>query len=507
MKQRTIGGIAAGVIALLVLTGCSGGQAPQAHDDSLKIGTMSTPTSLDPIDAIGGTMPYFQAVYDTLILRAPDGTYGPGLAEEWSYNDDHTVLTMTLREGVAFDDGTVFDAAAAKANLDRFRDGGGPNAAFLAGVETAVVDASHITLTLPQADPGLEFYLSDSAGLMANPAKFATADALVTTPDGTGPYVLDVKDTAIGTTWAFDRRDDYWGTKPDFSTMSISAFDNENAIVNGLKTRQLDAALLQDADQQLAAEQDTSLTMQDVLFDFQGVLLFDRGGAITPALADPKVRQALNYAVDKETLLQVVRDGRGEVTSQVWGTDTQGYEKDLDSTYAYDPAKAKELLADAGYADGFELVLPRLTTIVTDNIASTLQTDLAAVGVTLTWQDVDLSTALKQIFVDRQFSGMVMNMGQASSDWIVYSSLIAPGTFNFFGTTDGTVQKLATEARTASGDDAKAIYQEMNKHIVDDAWFLPFYRMTYKLVTVPGITAVKQAGQAETSIYNYSLDK
>lgn len=505
MKKRVLGGIGAALASLLVLSGCAGGAQPAAHDDTLRLGTMTVPTSLDPIDAIGSGLPFFQAVYDTLLKRTPDGTYEPMLATEWSYDESQTVLSMTLRDGVAFDDGTAFDADAAKANLDRFRDGGGPNAAYLAGVEVAVVDDAHVTLTLPKPDPGLLFSLSDSAGLMANPAKFATDDALVTTPDGTGPYVLDSEETAIGTTWSYDRREGYWGDEPDFSTLTISVFDNENAMVNGLKTGQLDSALLQVADQQLAAEQDQNLTLQDVLFDFQGVLLFDRGGVVTPALADPKVRQALNYAVDRETLLQVVRDGRGEVTSQVWGVDTQGYDEALDERYAYDPDKAEELLAEAGYADGFELVLPRLTTIVTDNIATALQTDLAAVGVTLTWADIDSATALQQIFVDKQFSGMVMNMGQSSDDWIVYSTLIAPGTFNFFGTTDETVQKLAGAARALPADQSADLYAQLNEHIVDEAWFLPFYRMTYKLVTVAGIEALPQSGMAVPSIYNYSL--
>jgi len=505
MKKRVLGAIGAVVASAMLLAGCAGETPSSSHDDTLRLGTMTVPTSLDPIDAIGSALPFFQAVYDTLILRSPDGAYEPMLATEWVYDDSLTVLTLTLRDDVAFDDGTVFDASAAKANLDRFRDGGGPNAGFLTGIEVAVVDDTHITLTLPQPDPGLIFYLSDSAGLMANPAKFDTEDALVTTPDGTGPYVLDSNATAIGTTWAYDRREAYWAEEPDFSTLTISVFDNENALVNGLKTGQLDSALLQVADQQLAAEQDTKLTLQDVLFDFQGLLLFDRDGVVTPELADPRVRQALNYAVDRETLLQVVRDGRGEVTSQVWGVDTQGYDEALDDQYAYDPDKAESLLAEAGYADGFELVLPRLTTIVTDNIATALQTDLAAVGVNLTWADVDTATALQQIFVDREFSGMVMNMGQSSADWIVYSSLIAPGTFNFFGTTDDTVQQLATEARALPADETAELYAELNAHIVEEAWFLPFYRMTYKLVTVPGIEALPQSGMAVPSIYNYSL--
>ncbi|MCD2499094.1 ABC transporter substrate-binding protein [Microbacterium nymphoidis] len=506
MKKRVLAALAAAVVSAVMLSGCAGGAGPAGtHADTLAIGTMTVPGSLDPKDASGSAMPFFQAVYDTLIHRAPDGTLEPMLATEWTYDDSGTVLSLTLRDDVTFDDGTPFDATAAKANLDRFRDAGGPDAVQIAGVTVDVQDATHLSITLPQPNPGLLFYLTDSIGLMANPARFATDDALVTTPDGTGPFTLNTEKTAIGTSWVYDRRDDYWGEESDFRELTISVFDNENAMVNGLKTGQLDSAVLQDADQQLAVEQDAALTGQTVTFDFQGVLLFDRGGVVTPALADPKVRQALNYALDRKTMLDVVRDGRGEVTSQVWGRDSAGFDESLDGYYDYDPAKAKALLAEAGYADGFELVLPRLTTIVTDNIASALQTDLAAVGVTLTWADVEPATALKQIFVEKKFSGMVMNMGQSSNDWLVYATLIAPGTFNFFGTTDDTVQRLAGDARAAGDGDAASIYHELNEHIVEQAWFLPFYRLNYQLVSVNGIDVAPQAGMAVPSIYNYSL--
>lgn len=505
MKKKVLSAIGALAASALMLSGCAGGNAAAEHDDTLKIGTMTVPSSLDPKDATGSAMPFFQAVYDTLILRTPDGGYEPMLATEWEYDATATVLTLTLRDDVAFDDGTPFDAAAVKANLDRFRDGGGADAGQIVGAEIGVVDATHLTITLAAPDPGLLFRLSDSVGLMANPTAFETADALVTTPDGTGPYSLDSESTAIGTSWVYDRRDDYWGEDPDFSELTISVFDNENAMVNGLKTGQLDSAVLQTADQQVAAEQDTTLTFNDSSFDFQGLLLFDRDGAITPELADPKVRQALNFAVDREAMLDVVLDGRGEATSQVWGTETAGYEESLDDYYAYDPEKAKQLLVEAGYADGFEIVLPRLTTIVTDNIASALQSDFAEVGVTLTWADVEAATALQQIFVEREFSAMVMNMGQSANDWIVYASLVAPGTFNFFGTTDETVQRIAGEARAMPQEDAADLYHELNEHLVEQAWFLPFYRLGYQLVSVPGIDVEVQSGMAVPSIYNYSL--
>lgn len=509
MLRRTFGAAAATLALALTLSACSGGGSVggggSTHDDTLKIGTMTAPTSLDPKDAVGSAMPYFQATYDTLIKREPNGDFAPMLATKWSYDSTMTKLSLTLREGVKFDDGSAFDAKAVKENLDRFRDGGGGSASLVKGLTVDVVDASHVDLNLAKADPGMLFYLSDAAGLMANPAKFASKDGLVTTPDGTGPYTFDSSKSAIGTSWVFEKRKNYWGDAAKFSTLTISAFDNENAIANGLKTGQLDTALLQTADQQLAIKSDSNLKTQDIQFDFQGLLLFDRGGAVTPALKDVKVRQALNYALDRKTLLSVVRSGAGTETSQVWGTDTKGYDKALDSAYPFDPAKAKTLLSEAGYPNGFELKLPRMTAIVTDNIASAIQANYAAVGVKVTWVDVEAASALNQIFRQKQFPAMVMNMGQSSNDWIVYNALIAPGTFNFFGTMDPDINKLAAEARVLPADKSADLYKQMNKEVVDKAWFVPFYRMTYQLVTVPGITALPQSGMAVPSIYNYSL--
>ncbi len=135
-------------------------------------------------------------------------------------------------------------------------------------------------------------------------------------PDGTGPYRLDKTRTTVGTKWSYTRNADYWGTRLPYKSLTFSFFDNETAITNGLKTGQINAALLQTADQQIAIETDPKVTTQKQEFDFQGLLLFDRDGRITPALRDPRVRQALNYAVDRATMLDRIRQNRGRITSQ-----------------------------------------------------------------------------------------------------------------------------------------------------------------------------------------------
>ncbi|HEX2315672.1 MAG TPA: ABC transporter substrate-binding protein [Thermomonospora sp.] len=505
LTARATARVAACVAAATVLAGCSGSGGSGSGDDSLAIATLTLPQSLDPADANGSALPFFQAVYDTLLKREPDGTFSPMLATEWKYNADRTELALTLRGDVKFDDGTPFNAAAVKANMERFAKKTGAQAKSLKDVKSIeVVDDTHVTLKLSQPNPAMLFYLSDAAGLMANPKAFAQpGDPLKTRPDGTGPYELDSKRTAIGTRWTYTRAKGYWGKQLPYDTVTISYFDNETALVNGLKTGQVNAAVLQDADQQAGVENAPKITTVKQEFDFQGLLLFDRGGLVTPALRDVRVRQALNHAVDRRTMLAKLRQGRGQVTSQIFGTGAAAYKKELDDYYAHDPAKARELLRQAGFADGFELRLPRIPAIVPDALASSIQTDFGRIGVKVTWQTIDPG-ALRQVFGKRSYSAMVMNLGQPAADWVAIGDYVLPGVFNMFGYTDDTVKGLLPKIQRAPEGQAKAELQALNEHLVKDAWFVPFYRMAYLHASDGSVKITPQSGMAVPSIYNYT---
>ncbi|RKS05037.1 peptide/nickel transport system substrate-binding protein [Nocardiopsis sp. Huas11] len=502
-KTRINTGVAAAGALVLMLTGCAGSSA-DTDASSLTIGTMTVPQSLDPAEAMGSAMPYFQAVYDTLVKREPDGGYTPMLATEWTYDESLTELTLTLREDVTFDDGTPFDAEAVRANLERFRDGGGGQAQTMALLEEVeVVDDTTVVLHLEQPNPAMVFYLSDAAGLMANPAAF-DGDSLTTDPDGTGPYELDQDRTAVGTTWVYTRADGYWGEDLPYDEVSINLFDNENAIVNGVRTGQINAALLQDVDQQAVAESDEKVETQPQDIDYQGIILFDRDGHIAPELAEPEVRQAINHAVDRETMLEQLRDGQGETTSQIFGPQTDAYDPELDTYYDHDPERARELLADAGYPDGFALTLPRMSEIVSDPLATSLQSDLADVGIDLTWDNLDSGSALNSIFTEQAYPGMVMNNAQPAEDWVTTVELVLPGTFNFFGTTDETVQDLTHTIQTSPDGEAADQARELNRHLVEQGWFVPFYRMTFLHVSDGTVDVEPQSGMAVPALYNYA---
>lgn len=182
--------------AALVLSGCAGdspnGSGEEANSDGLgellNLGTGSEPISYDPAQAQeGDNFPFFQAVYDTLIHRLPDGSLAPMLATEWEYDETNTELTLTLRDDVVFSDGAEFDADVAKVNLERFQEASGPQGHTLNSVESIdVVDETTIQLNLNEPDPALLIYLSNAAGLMGSPEALDTP-GIATVPVGSGP--------------------------------------------------------------------------------------------------------------------------------------------------------------------------------------------------------------------------------------------------------------------------------------------------------------------------------
>ncbi|MDS1271132.1 ABC transporter substrate-binding protein [Lipingzhangella sp. LS1_29] len=489
----------------LALSGCGTG----ADDDGeaggeLTIGTMTMPQSLDPAEAMGAALPFFQAVYDTLLLREPDGSYAPMLATDWSYDESRTELQLELRDDVTFTDGTPFDAEAVQANLERFPEAGGGQAQTLSDLEEVeIVDDHDVVIHLEQPNPALLFYLSDAAGLMANPNALDD-DTLATEPDGTGPYELDTGNTAIGSTWAYTRSDDYWGEDLPYDEVTITVFDNENALVNGLRTGQINSALIQEVDQQDVVADDEDLHTVDQDIDMQSLLLFDREGEMNPALGDTEVRQALNYALDREAMLEHLRSGQGEITNQIFGPESVAYDPELDTYYDHDPERARELLAEAGHEDGVELTLPKMQEIVGDPLATSIENDLGDVGIDVTWDNLDEGDAIQSIMVEQAYPGMVMNNAQPASEWVTIVELVLPGTFNFLGTMDDTIAERTAEIQQAPEGEAADAAQELNRHLVEEAWFVPFYRMTYQHVTDDSVEVEPQSGMAVPSLYNYS---
>lgn len=511
MKLRPWAAVAALATAtVLVLSGCSAsGSTPSssaAKGGTLTIGALADVKSFDPAQAhIGHYLQYDQPVYDSLLRRKPDGTLVPMLATKWAYDSAKTKLTLTLRDDVKFSDGTKLDADAVKVNLDRFRTGNGPDASTLAQVsDVQAKDATTVVVTLSAPDPALLDNLGNADGFIASP-KAIDAGKIDTDPIGSGPYTLDTSATVAGSAYTFVKRADYWDPSLQvYDKIVVKPILDSTAMVNALLSGQVNVALLTAKTETQAKA--AGFTEYKYATDWQGLLIFDREGTMVPALKDERVRQAINYAIDKDTILKQVGKGLGTVTNQVFGPTTTAYDKALDSSYPYDPSKAKKLLAAAGYASGFSVTMPTVAGLLDPALTAAIGQNLADVGITVNWDNIAAADFISKM-VQGKYPMSWFSLFQGSP-WVAANQIITPNaTYNPFHTTDPTVENLVGEIQTGSDAEQATAAKALNTYVTKNAWFAPFYRPDQILFTDKNTVTTPQAQQAVPSIYSYAPKK
>ncbi len=498
---------AAGLAMAMALSACGGSDSDGAaggeggSGGTLTLGSIVAPPSLAAAESTWANgSPYVQAVYDSLLRQAPDGSVEPWLATDWSYDEARTVLTMTLRDDVTFTDGTPFTADVAAQNILRFRDGTSAQASKLANVaDASAVDDTTLQVTLSSPDPALLVHLAQVAGAQASPASFDAPDA-ATKPIGSGPYVLDTDRTVVGSTYVFTKNDDYWA--PDeqhYDELVINVYTTAQTQVNAIQGGQVDATNLIE-NQSAPQIEGAGYTIQTVELNWAGLLLFDRAGQLNPALGDVRVRQAIAHAIDREALLEGA-GGLGTVTGQVFGEASEAYDPDLDDVYDYDPDAARELLSDAGYPDGITLEMPFFD-IGLDPVFDLTAQYLADVGITVNYTTIALADAFTQVLGAR-YPATLFQLAQDTTAWQTAQVSIAQGsTFNVFHQPDETVAGLLDTIQTGTEDEAATAARELNEYVVDQAWFVPFYRAQAGFASAPDTDVVLQIDNAYPLLQN-----
>jgi peptide/nickel transport system substrate-binding protein len=504
--------------AALALASCTGGSGTDADDNpdetvddggsaSLVLGSTVVPQSFDPA-GVGDAnyVPYAQAAYDSLIYRTPDGAYEPMLATEWSFSDDNLVLSMTLRDDVTFSDGAVLDAAAVKANLEHFQQGGGPLAGQLGSLEdVVVVDDTHVEIHLSSPIPDLVYNLSDAAGRMASPDALESPD-LQTVPVGTGPYVMDADRTVQGSSYVFTAREDYWN--PDlqkFDSVEFKIFTDEVALLNALKSGQVMAGNLSSQDNIAEAEAaGIEILNPEYHISWAGLIMFDRTGAIVPQMADVRVRQAMAHAIDTQAILDAIFLGNGKLTNQIFNEASPAYDEALDGEFSYDPDRAKELLAEAGYADGFAITMPAVSGFMTPALQEAIKTQYGEVGITVNFETVEISSFINDL-LSGKYAVSYMFLGSVPTDWfVVQSYLTESSAWNPLHATAPDLQELIDSIPSASDEEREQAFAEINQFVVENVWFDPWLWVEENYAVVGDVDVELQNGQNIPSIYNYS---
>lgn len=490
------------VAGALVLTGCSAAGPAPAEDTGpieLVIGNNGDAITWDPAEMKeGAIIQYAEAVYDPLLRKTSDAKIEGNLATDFVYNDDLTQLTLTLQKGITFSDDEPFDAEAVKTNIEARKLGAGSASEAAKSIsEVVVVDDHTVELDLVAPNPGLLSALATYLGFMASPASIE-AGTLGTEPVGSGPYTLNASKSEAAVSYTFDAREGYWNADAfPFDTIVIKPYTDFTARYNALSTGQIQF-MYGTSDMVETAKAD-GLTVQTVPGEWQGVIMQDRAGEVLPALGDVRVRQAINYALDRATILKTYYSGLGQVSTQTFNPASDAWIDKLNDRYPYDPEKARKLLADAGYKDGFTMPVGYSEGFMTPLVPIVAQY-LSEVGITVTPVPINgfanggLETLTSQPSFMLSFSTNI----PAWTD--VLNKLTPTSLWNHFGYTDDTVQRLLKKIPLTQGDEQKALYQELNTHLVEDAWFAPIVTQQNIYLSSPDIAVTMQQAQLVPSL-------
>ncbi|MFC1421118.1 ABC transporter substrate-binding protein [Streptacidiphilus cavernicola] len=411
---------------------------------------------------------YTSAVYDSLTTLTGPDKVGPGIATSWT-EPNPTTLEMTLRPGIAFADGTSLDAAAVKANFDYARTASpaGSLVTYIKNLTTTVVNATTVrfTSTVPVTD--LPFDFATGAGFIVSPKALAHPSSLNDQPDGSGPYTLDASGTISGQQYTFTRRATYWNKAAfPYGKVTLRVYSSQQALDSAVRSGQVQVA--QGAAQTNAADKAAGLTVVPApQITTAGIWINDEAGAAVKPLGDVRVRQALNYAVDRKAIAALGFGADGTATSLVVGPDSPGYRANAAASYPYDPAKAKALLAQAGYPDGF--TLPMLSTQSGDLLAQAVAGYLRAIGVTV--QISDHNTDFVQQATSGRWASMVFEWSMDPAAQSI-ASLVSANFGPHTPQQDAQIQALAAQVLGTTGTAQSTAIDQAVATINQQAWFV-----------------------------------
>lgn len=461
-----------GSSVLVAATGCAG-SGSGTGGSGRKTFTMSafpTGNSMDPWKTQLSQY-VAAATYDTLTHINDDGTVVPWLATSWDYSDA-TTLVMELRTDVVFTDGARFDAEAVKANIEYAKSVTPSNVAaqpYLAYIRSVdVVSKSKVRFNLTSSQPDLPYGFSQQAGWMVSPTALKNPSALADTAVGSGPYVLDKSGTTPNKTYTFTRNKNYWATAaqwPRFEKLVVQLMTDLTASDNAARSGQIDYTTV------TAGTEITGWKISEgAACAFHGFTIFDVAGKINEPLGDVRVRQAMNYAIDREAILKSVLGGHGDVNASTpFGRDNTGYTRNIDSYYTYDVAKAKRLLRQAGYPNGFSIKV--LNNPQWDQMAQALAGYLRKVGI-----DVQLSNHGDDLVQQTNSGKWAMSTSLQAVTGLPYSDftflMTKSSSMNPLGNSDPKVNALLAEAVSAEGAEQKRLYAQLAEYAAEQAWYV-----------------------------------
>lgn len=461
MTKLSARGLAGALLGAALLTGVA---VPAAlaqdfdPDASIHIGSLYEPQNLDNTAGAGqGINEAFNSnVYEALFQLTDAGTVVPQLAQSFTKSDDGLTYTFKLQPNVTFHNGDKLTSADVKSSIERVTADGSKSSRksslkTIASIDTP--DDATVVIKLSAKSISLPYNLS-YVWIVDH-----TARDITSSEDGTGPYKLG--EWRRGSALSLERFDGYWGTKPTNKEVVFQYFTDATAENNALLTGAVDLI--------------TSVQSPDSLAQFKGNSAFtvSSGQSTTKLLLayndrvkpfnDVNVRKAITRAIDKKALLQSIWGDYGTVIGSMVPPTDPWYE-DLTGVDAYNPDSAKQLLAQAGYANGLTFTLDTPDYDPHPVVAQFIQSELKQIGVTVNINIITANEWYTKVYQKHDFVATLQ-------EHVNHRDVVFYGNPDFYwGYNNPEVQKLIADSEAASStDEQTADLKKANEIIANDA--------------------------------------
>lgn len=377
-----------------------------AQNTSITLGMQLEPPNLDPTGAAAGAIDevVYANIFEGLTRFGSDGAVLPALAREWEVSEDGLVYTFTLVEGATFHDGTAFDAQDVKFSLDRARAEDSTNAQkalFASIADVEVLSLTQVAITLSAPNGALPFNLAWGDAVIV--AEESAADN-ATNPVGTGPFRF--ADWVQGDRVEMVRNDDYWGEAVALESATFKFISDPTAAFAAMMAGDLDAFPTFPAPENLIQfEADPRYNV--IVGSTEGETILAMNNGLEP-LNNPLVREAVSRAIDRQSIIDGAMFGYGTPIGTHFAPHNPAY-VDLTELSAFDPERSRELLAEAGYPDGFTTTLKLPPPAYARRGGEIIAAQLRDIGITVEIQNVEWADWLETVFRGRDFGFTIIS--------------------------------------------------------------------------------------------------
>lgn len=490
------------VSAVLVSTMAIAGATPAAaaERDDIVIALWSEPSTLcGGLAASTSVNMVSRQIFDTLIEKGEDGTYEPGLATDWEWENDNKDLVLTLRDDVTFHDGEKMTAEDVAFSYNTIINAGYADTATSAMDSMEVQDDSHVVLHFDfEYGPALECVSSDYMVIFPEKAYESESD-FGRNPIGSGAYKF--VEWSTGDKIVLTANEDYYKGAPSIKDVTFRIQPDNSvatlALENGeidvhTKVPQTDVPNVQ-ANSNLQYDETLGNSTTWIIFNFDGIF------------ADENLRLAVAHAIDKEGVMMGAIEGQGAVAQAIYANFVPGYDFDYEGP-AYDPELSKELLAEAGYPDGLDLTVKACSNDAYSKPLEIVQAYLADVGINLNIELMESNAWFDDVFKGADYDLNLVTFSMGMADLEELYALYRGGQGQNFGHMDDPEVNAAYDANHTSIDEETRLeaFKTVQHVMGDKALTVPLYTAMSGIGANKDLQGIKADAMGNYRIYDWS---